>query len=349
MAKPVRRKTRARAGKRRQVRKAPRKTAPKAAPRRAAQPARRIRILSIDGGGIRGAIPAHFLALLEQDLGSGAAFQAFDYFAGTSAGALIALHIAGNRATAAACDALFEFETARQVMDASIWDRSLPIETEPRYDGRGKRRVLEETFGDRRIQSVAKPVLVTAYDIVQRRVVVFKSAGGSDAAYDPTIAEVADASSAAPTYFPTVETTSIPHRWLVDGGLAANNPAGCALAEAVRNGYAPAEIRIVSLGTGTPTRRSEDGDQLGRDSQGWGAIGWMRNGLIDHFFAANSTTVDYLCRQAIDDRYVRVNGPLTDALDDMDAVTRGNIANLKRMAEAWYAQHRDAVRRAVEA
>lgn len=340
MAKPVRKKTRATS---KTAKRGPKAVAKKAA-RAAPGPAKRIRILSIDGGGIRGAIPAHFLALLEQDLGGESIFGAFDYFAGTSAGALIALHIAANRASGADCDALFDFETASQVMNKSVWDEWLPVETGPRYDGTGKRRILRETFGTARIKSVAKPVLVTAYDVVQRRVVVFKSAGGSDAQDDPSIVEVADASSAAPTYFPTVETSSDPHRWLVDGGLAANNPAACALAEAIRNGYTPDAIRIVSLGTGTPTRPADDGDKLGRASQDWGAIGWMRHGLIEHFFAGSSTTVDYLCLQVLGSNWARVNGPLTHASDDLDAVSRGNIANLKRLAEAWYARDGARVR-----
>lgn len=292
-------------------------------------------ILSMDGGGIRGVITAQFLVQLEQELGR-PIFDAFDYFAGTSTGALIALHLAVNKATAQDCLNLYSLDNGRRIMDKSVWDRMLPIENEPKYDGVGKRQVLTEVFRNARLMEAKKPVLVTTYDIVRREAAVFKSEGGSNVDERTTVVEVADATSAAPTYFPTVKTASDPPRWLVDGGLAANNPAACALAEALRSGYSPDAIRIVSIGTGTPTRDADKGDDMGRASQKWGAVGWITHGLIDHFFAGGSTAVDYLCKQVLGERFVRVNGPLEGALDDLDAVTEGNLNNLKRLGQLWF-------------
>lgn len=292
-------------------------------------------ILSLDGGGIRGVITAQFLVQLEHALGR-RVFDAFDYFAGTSTGALIALHLAVNKATAQECLNLYSLDNGRRIMDKSVWDRWLPIENEPKYDGVGKRQVLTKVFGKTRLVEAKKPVLVTTYDIVKREAAVFKSDGGSNVTAGTSVVEVADATSAAPTYFPTVKTSSDPPRWLVDGGLAANNPAACALAEALKRGYTPAQIRLVSIGTGTPTRGADKGDDMGRASQKWGALGWIMNGLIDHFFAGGSTTVDYLCRQVLGPNFVRVNGPLEGALDDLDAVTEGNLNNLKRLGQSWF-------------
>lgn len=302
------------------------------------------RILSLDGGGIRGAAIAQVLLELERDLDA-ALYDSFDLIAGTSTGGLIALYLAAERATGQALVDLYSAENAQRIMDKSFWDRHLPVQSEPKYDGKGKTEVLQENFGNKRIRDIEKAVLVTAYDVVARKVVVFKSRGGSDSAYNPTLRELGDATSAAPTFFPTIETSQAPPRWLVDGGLAANNPSMCALAEALRHGNALADIRLLSIGTGTLTRGSKDPEALGRRSQTWGGIGWLRHGLIEHLFAGNSTTCEYQCRVLLGDNYVRVNGPLTDASDDMDDVSDKNIQRLKKHGSKWYKEHEQAISR----
>ncbi|MCK5343231.1 MAG: patatin-like phospholipase family protein, partial [Candidatus Heimdallarchaeota archaeon] len=192
-------------------------------------------------------------------------------------------------------------------------------------------------FKDKRIRDVKKPVLITAYDIILRQIVVFKSKGGSDADYNPKLVEVADATTAAPTYFPTVKSKDDPNRWLVDGGLSANNPSMCALAEALKT-HSPDKIKLLSIGTGIQTRGKEKADELGQESQEWGGIGWLTHGLIDHLFAGNTTATDYHCKQILGDNYIRVDGPLEYCKDDLDDVSQGNIDNLKRMGREWYEQ-----------
>ncbi|MBF0368814.1 MAG: patatin-like phospholipase family protein [Magnetococcales bacterium] len=302
-----------------------------------------MRILSLDGGGIRGVLEARFLERLEADLGGKSLYDCFDLVAGTSTGGLIALHLAGNKASGASCAQLYSPENAQTIMDKSLADRLLPFETEPKYDGEGKTEVLDRIFGEKRLNDVEKKVLVTAYDIVERKAVIFKSFGGSDAAYNPELAEVGDATSAAPTYFPTIRTEN--NRWLVDGGVAANDPGMCALVAAMNEGVALTDIKMLSIGTGNPTRKKEDPNKLGKESQGWGGIGWLKNGLIDHLFAGNSSTASYQCRQLLgDDRYLRVNGDLIDVSDDLDEVSRKNIKALRRLADKWYEQFGAAAR-----
>jgi hypothetical protein len=301
------------------------------------------RILSLDGGGIRGAATAQVLFELEQDLAV-PLYDAFDLIAGTSTGGLSALYLAAERAEGEELVDLYGADNARRIMDKSFWDRRLPMQSEPKYDGTGKTEVLTEFFADKRIRDVTKPVLVTAYDLITRSVVVFKSYGGSDSAHNPTLREVANATSAAPTFFPTIETSDEPPRWLVDGGLAANNPSMCALAEALRDGNKLEDVRLLSIGTGVPIRGAEDPAAMGRDSQGWGGVEWLQHGLIDHLFAGNSTTCEYQCDVLLGVNHVRVNGPLTQASDDIDDVSNANIENLKRTGTQWYEQHEPAIR-----
>jgi hypothetical protein len=99
------------------------------------------------------------------------------------------------------------------------------------------------------------------------------------------------------------------------------------------------DIRLLSIGTGTPTRDKHQGDKMGEASQNWGPLGWIGHGLIDHFFSGNSTTVEYLCSQVLADGFVRVNGFLDGASDDLDDVSAGNINNLMRLGQRWYRDH----------
>lgn len=296
------------------------------------------RILTINGGGIRGVASARFLSRVEAEYGQ-SLFGAFDYFAGTSTGALIALHMAVNKASAADCSALYNANNAHEIFDATPWDRLVPVylQTKPKYDGKGKRKMFRRVFGQKRIQNAKKPVLVTAYDMIDRQIIVFKSDSGDEAGHNPQVWEVADASTAAPMYFPTVESHSKPAKWLLDGGLAANNPSICALAEALKKGINPKDIRLVSVGTGMPNRGVGTARKTGQASQHWGAMEWIKNGLIDHIFAGNMGAADYICKQILDSNYLYVNSPLHNASDDMDNVTNGNLAQLEKLGDEWFA------------
>jgi len=202
---------------------------------------------------------------------------------------------------------------------------------------------LKQFFDDKRILEIDKPVLITAYDIISRQVVVYKSEGGSDSQSNPTLREIGDATSAAPTYFPTIKTSETPPRWLIDGGVAANNPSMCALAEALKKNHKIENIRLLSIGTGSPIRGNEIQDKIGKESQEWGGIGWLTHGLIDHLFAGNSTTADYHCKVLLGDHHVRVNGQLKGVLEDLDEVSSGNINNLKKLGSQWYQANKQAI------
>ncbi len=298
---------------------------------------RPFRILAIDGGGIRGAIPAEFLRRLEHDLGR-PLHESFDYIAGTSAGGLLALFIGGRGGSAAEAASLFSAEKAGRIMNKSLLDRVVPtaLQPGPKYDGTGKTAVLREVFGGERMLYARTPILVTAYDPAAHRFVAFKSHGGGDASPNPLMAEVANATSAAPVYFPPAAVEGPPHRLLVDGGLGANNPAMAAIAEALKGGVSPEDIVVVSLGTGRRPIEPQATSTYERESEGWGGMDWLRNGLVDHFLDASSSATDYWCRQILGDRYVRVQHALADASPELDDVSEGNLAALRSEAGRWY-------------
>lgn len=297
-------------------------------------------ILSLDGGGIRGAATAQFLKRLEAAAGKKIS-DCFDYFAGTSTGGLIAMHIAINDASGAECAELYTAENGSLIMNKSVWDRLAPIhiQTKPKYDGAGKLEFIKRTFKAKKFKSALKPVLITAYDIITRKIVVFKSTGGSDSEGNPSAAIIADATSAAPIYFPTVKYKSESTRWLIDGGIAANNPSMCALAEAIKDKIPLNEIYLISIGTGLPNRGNSSPDKTGESSQNWGSIEWLNNGLVDHIFSGNMEASHYLCNQILGKNYIRVNSYLDDAKDDMDDISNVNIKNLKETGNKWFDLH----------
>lgn len=314
------------------------------------QPRKLFRILSIDGGGIRGAASAAFLAKLEGDLGA-PLHQHFDYFAGTSAGGLLALFLGAKGGAAVAATAMFAPESAARLMDKSLFDRIVPtaLQPGPKYDGKGKAAVLAQVFGDARIQSAIKPTLVTAYDPAIKRFVVFKSHGGLYTRDNPLMWEVADATSAAPMYFPPAWVHGDEDHYLVDGGLGANNPAMAAVAEAIKVGVRPGDIVVVSVGTGHAPIKRSFAREFREEGKTWGGVDWLRQGIVDHLIEASSSATDYWCQQVLGSRYVRVQGVLgPGASDELDNVSASNIEALRATGEGWYERDRDIVRWAVD-
>jgi patatin-like phospholipase/acyl hydrolase len=290
-----------------------------------------MKVLSIDGGGIRGLIPALVLAEIERRTGRRIA-EMFDLIAGTSTGAIIAcaLVVRGPDGTPA--------HTAEEVADLyvtegpNIFDTSLIKEItsvggliDERYDDAGLNAALETYLGNARLNEVLTDVFLTAYDIHDRFAFFFRSSRArSDDTNDFSLAEAARASSAAPTYFEPVEVTDAAGARtypLIDGGIYAVNPAMCAYAEV---SHAPSELEVLaSLGTGSQTKAYEFDDV-----KGWGRIEWAKP-LIDMMFDGVADTIDFQAATIAADRYQRFQATLryaSDALDDASA------ANLRRLA-----------------
>ena len=159
-------------------------------------------ILSIDGGGIRGAIPAQVLAEWEAMAGHALA-ESVDLFAGTSTGAIIALALAAGDIPAQRV-ADFYFERGAAIFSRSLAKRieSLGGLTDELYDAGELEIGLAALFEDRRLSTVQTDVVAVAYDIEARETVVFRSRQARILPReDFLLADVARASAAAPTYF----------------------------------------------------------------------------------------------------------------------------------------------------
>ena len=304
-----------------------------------------MRILSIDGGGIRGLIPALVLAELERQTGRAVA-DCFDLIAGTSTGGILALGLAkpglDGRPHYRAQDLanLYLREGGRIFHEGTFRRLTNPMGIRAaKYPAEGIEEVLQDYFGEARLKEALTELLVTAYDIEKRDPFFYRSRrAGLDPRYDVPMRLAARATSAAPTYFEPAEVQWPGERdLLVDGGVFANNPALCAYAEACQRlretGDPGGEILLVSLGTGSYTRpyRYEE-------ARTWGVAGWARP-ILDVIFDGVGDTVDYQLRQLLPPgadgapRYHRFQTTLDPDLSDMDDASPGHLEGLHRMAE----------------
>lgn len=304
-------------------------------------------ILSIDGGGTRGVIPATVLYHLEHEAQIPIR-ETFDFFAGVSTGALVAAYVAKNAGSVEwLAQHSYSAENMSKIFDKSLWDRMLGrVQNQPKYDGVNKREVIETIADGARINDISdKHLLILAYDFINRELVTFKNNRGHDAAYNPLLAEICDAATAAPILYPTVATSEPKRRWLIDGALTTNDPSICAITEALAMGHSLEDIWLVSLGTGRPVHDlgQEQRDKIGRASRDWGIVGWLSNGLLDHMLSASSCVSFHQCEQLLGNRYLRINGMLPRKLMQLDNTRETRVADLRSYAFLWFEEHLPAL------
>ncbi|MEM8993513.1 MAG: CBASS cGAMP-activated phospholipase [Acidobacteriota bacterium] len=300
------------------------------------------KVLAIDGGGIRGLIPALVLEAIEEKTGRPAA-EIFDLVAGTSTGGILALGLArpggGGRPAFSAGDLAELYERrGRQIFTSSGWHRLRSVGGlgEEKYPAAGIEQALEDYFGDSRLRDALTEVLITSYEIERRIPWFFKSHRAREHEdYDFDMKDVARATSAAPTYFePKCIPTSDTDYWaLIDGGVFANNPAMCAYIEA-KTLWPEDDVLLVSLGTGALTRPLPL-----HEAETWGMAQWAQP-LLDIVFQGVSSTVDYQLGKLLDDRYHRFDVRLDEGNDDLDDASRGNLRVLRLSAEAMIRRER---------
>lgn len=301
---------------------------------------RKLRVLALDGGGVRGVIPAVVLAEIERVAGR-PLVELFDLVAGTSTGGIIALALTvpkpegGPRYTAQDVIHFYLSEIPR------VFHRSTPHALKsagslrgPKYPVGQFERTLRETFADTRLSDVLRDVLITSYDIEGRNVHFFES---WEAAARPDrnfyLRDIARATSAAPPYFPParIESLAGPPRFsLVDGGIAANNPALTAYVHARRR-VPGADVLLVSIGTGSPERPIPY-----EKARRWGAIGWATEVIHLICDGATKTTEDQLYELLPPDlqgpTYYRFQPPLLGINSRMDDARPANLGALEKIA-----------------
>ena len=299
-----------------------------------------IRVLSIDGGGVRGILPAMILAALERQSGRPVC-DLFDIVAGTSTGAILACGLTKPDPLPAQQLANAYIAKGNRIFSGSPWRNIGSLLYEGKYDHRSLEEILDEYLGDAYLSACHPYVLIPTYDLENREAKFLKSwrANGilspdGERPFDADfrLKDVVRAATAAPTYFEPAQITSrsgTPYT-CIDGAVFANNPSMCVLASVRKLWPEVAGVVLVSVGTGEfrhPFSYAE--------ARSWGTLSWARP-VIDCMMDGTADTVDYQLREifAGDLRYyrfqTRLGGPEdpTSPSDTIDDASARNIRNL---------------------
>ncbi|MFP3020640.1 MAG: patatin-like phospholipase family protein [Wolbachia sp.] len=284
-------------------------------------------ILSVDGGGIRGIIPAIILAEIEQRTRKPIA-EIFDLMAGTSTGGIVVAGLCkkdeqGNPQYSANDLVELYQEYGSYIFKSSFFRRSiLSWFNCAQYPHKNIESVLDKYFGDDTLQNTLSNVMITSYDIHNNCPFFFKNWKEGNI----KLKDALRATTAAPTYFiPKHLKVDQIDRVLVDGGVFANNPAACAYASGKRL-FPNDDILLLSIGTGRTDRSIAN-------SRRFGKIGWIKP-LLHVMFASSLDAVNYQLDQVIADKYIRIQSQLKIASPDMDNITSKNIKSLQQEAKA---------------
>jgi patatin-like phospholipase/acyl hydrolase len=264
------------------------------------------RILSLDGGGIRGIVSVVLLERLAAEPGLARWLDGARLCAGTSTGGLIALGLAHGIALPELRE-LYETR-GKEIFDDSWLDdlRDLGRIAGAEYDNDALIDDLRSLFGRTTLGELRKRVLVPAFDLDNEakpaslrtwKPKLFHNFPGEDSDAAALAWKVGLYTSAAPTYFPSADG-------YVDGGVFANNPSLCALTQALdrrTRGRIPSlrDVALVSIGTGTSLVYIE-----GR-THDWGYARWAKP-LVNLMLDGVSGVADYQCRQLLGPRYHRL-------------------------------------------
>lgn len=304
----------------------------------------KIKVLSIDGGGIRGILPAMILAKVEEMTGKPVC-QMFDLIAGTSTGAIIALALTmpsrdnKNLPEYSASQLVNLYtEKGNKIFSTNILHKIATLDgiADEKYKSSGIESVLKQYFGTAMLSDALTPLLVPAYEIGLRTPFFFKSRHAKNPEkenYDYLMWQVARATSAAPTYFEpfkleTKQEHGADYFSFIDGGVYANNPAMCAFAEARVMFGSDDDILMMSLGTGELSRGIPY-----EEAKDWGLINWAKP-MLGIVFDGVSDTVDYQLRQLLaDNRYYRIQASLAELGKGIDDASDENIHQLKLLGQ----------------
>jgi len=259
-------------------------------------------VVSIDGGGIRGLVTTILLQRIVATTGLETFIDSIDLLAGTSTGGLLALGIANQIDLQEIRDVYVK--KGPKIFDDSWMDDLVDLGKlrGADYDIKPLRREVRNLFGDVTLRRLKKRVLITTFDLDNEaptrrtwKPKLFHNFPGPKNDGASLAADVALYTCAAPTYFPSVDG-------YVDGGVYANNPAMCALAQTQDRRHSQTlldDVVLLSLGTGTNLQ------YIKGKSHNWGYAQWLRP-LIAIMLDGTAGIADYQCSQILGKRYHRL-------------------------------------------
>jgi patatin-like phospholipase/acyl hydrolase len=290
----------------------------------------KFRILSIDGGGLRGIVPLSILKEIEKRTGK-RVHELFDMMVGTSTGGLIASCLTLRKeGTSQPLYTLEELSKMYTEYGSTIFPvqgtmgkifRKANNLVNPKYDDKGIDKVLKKFISEQRIKDAIRPIIISTYDLNQNETVFFKSSEANEYNLaNPRIYDICRATSAAPTYLPAYSFTYKGKMLTgIDGGVYINNPTMAAIAEISKYGQtgfykksdgskvAFEDISILSLGTGSYT-----GSISREQAVSWGQLQWITC-ITDIMMRGVNQTTDYEAKEMIEaNQYLRLSISIGD-------------------------------------
>ncbi|KAK3004117.1 hypothetical protein RJ639_020108 [Escallonia herrerae] len=342
-----------------------------------------VTVLSIDGGGIRGIIPGTILAFLESQLQEldGQEARLADYFdviAGTSTGGLVTAMLTApdesNRPLFAAEDIKpFYLEHGPKIFQqrrgpfGSI--KTLLKEFRgPKYNGKYLHELVREKLGDTRLSHTLTNIVIPTFDIKNLQPTMFSTYEVKRfQKLDARLSDICISTSAAPTYLPAYNFKNLDKNGfaydfnLIDGGVAANNPALVAISQVTKQIFNEdpdlfpikpmdyGRLLVISIGTGSSKgQKNYNAKMAGK----WGVLGWLLHGgstpLVDVFTQASQDMVDFhlsVVFQALhsEENYLRIQSSfycmqnqeddLRGKVSSVDIATKENLDNLVKIGD----------------
>ncbi len=284
------------------------------------------RILSIDGGGLRGIVPVQILKHIEFITGK-SIIDCFDFFAGTSTGGLISTGITvkgdngfSPKHTIEDLEKVY-LEEGKNIFPIKNklhkWYRNKTWSYlgKPQFQEDGLQKVLEGLLLDSNskpltINDCLKPIFIPTYDLSTNSPLFFKSRYAfHNSNLNAKLVDVCRATSAGPTYLPSY-SFKYPHEFgkmstkeitAIDGGVFMNNPTMGALVEVLKHKKDPfynypnlkeEDIFILSIGTGHHSKN------ISENSSNWGKLKWIKPS-IDIMMWGNNQAVDYQVKEGM--------------------------------------------------
>lgn len=303
---------------------------------------KKIKILSIDGGGTRGLMPSTILHKIEMETGKSIT-DLFDVIVGSATGGIIATALAAGVSTNDIID--IYFNKASFILPSGffrkLWN---PVNLfAPKYPNKNLKQLLEDKFGcASTLGSVFEKFgngtvfLVASLELSPElepgetpsfKIKIYNSASPHD--HSESLVDVALRTSAAAVNLPIYQNYG-------EGGNYANDPAligfsysiggksGGPAISATEHGLAAdiADIRILSLGCGSDGGSFFEKKEIG--SGNWGLIKWMGR-LVNLVIDTNMVYTQYLMREMLDEKqYVRIN-PYYKSAEAPDVLKKGKL------------------------
>lgn len=306
-------------------------------------------VLAIDGGGIRGLVPAAILDYLEkriQEIRKDHRIRIgslVDLVGGTSTGSIVGSLMLLPCETQPTKPKYSMAEISQMYIDMgpevfkktfwhnlkTLWGLCGPV-----FPASNIEPYLLQILDHYKMKDLVKPCLFNAYDIDKRRINVFTNKDTREKYAEYYVKDIVRGSTSIPAYFPPAyfnQGTDI--NTLVDGGVFANNPSMVSYIEATKTLFSkkkvlPKDIFVISLGTGASMRKQYPYAK----SRKWGMVHWVFP-ILDVLLSGSSDVADYEMRKLYEaygepENYVRINPPLIYSTSPATDASKENITNL---------------------